>query len=301
MDSIRGLAEKGGLVDPFQVSTVPHLPELDVPRRAPSDDAWTLTELYRSMLDILTTSEAELEADQERLALMLSQAQSLQDPAVDIQVFLLHEGIELRLRELNEECRRLAIVELRLERCIDEAEAQCEIDAVRTCGLVDPRLLDKLVDQRRVIRLQQQEMDQIRFDRDVLADDAARLREEVETFAHGDADGEGGAEVATALMMSEQRRAAELVSTRAARLADAALEQTQNGETPGEISGAADTHRPVDVTPPTATAGARPRTNPLLDARPQPKRGPRGGGRPADDGVEPLRADGAAASPNDFL
>eukprot|EP00929_Paragymnodinium_shiwhaense_P001631 TRINITY_DN10186_c0_g2_i1.p1 TRINITY_DN10186_c0_g2~~TRINITY_DN10186_c0_g2_i1.p1 ORF type:complete len:312 (+),score=79.99 TRINITY_DN10186_c0_g2_i1:158-1093(+) len=203
MDAIRGMPA-GGATNPFHVSTVPHLYPPEATRPAAAQEAWSLAETYRRMLDIVGAMQALLEMDQESLALLLREAHAAQNPELDVKVFLLQEGIELRLRELEEECRRLASVELRLQRAIDEAEAECEIEAIREAGLVDPRLLEKLLDQRKVIKLQQEELDQMKFERDVLLDDAARLREDCEAFGEGDEFGDGGLDVFTQSMDAVQ-------------------------------------------------------------------------------------------------
>ncbi|CAK9032291.1 unnamed protein product [Durusdinium trenchii] len=51
--------------------------------------------------------------------------------------------------------------------------------AVQQAGLVDEVLAARLVEQRRVIKLQQEELDQLHFEHQVLAEEASRLREEV--------------------------------------------------------------------------------------------------------------------------
>lgn len=167
-------------VDPYHLSTVHRPQHPEIPRRPPHEEAQSLADVYRMLLERLVVAQEELERDQESWALMLLRAQQATPPDLDLdaQIFLLRDGLDLRVREYEEECRRLDMVELRLRRCIDEAEAALELDAVEASGLMDPRLRERLVEQRRVIRLQQDELDQMRFERDVLGDDAIRLREE---------------------------------------------------------------------------------------------------------------------------
>eukprot|EP00928_Gymnodinium_smaydae_P048707 TRINITY_DN32608_c0_g1_i1.p1 TRINITY_DN32608_c0_g1~~TRINITY_DN32608_c0_g1_i1.p1 ORF type:complete len:306 (+),score=91.02 TRINITY_DN32608_c0_g1_i1:191-1108(+) len=264
MEAIRGAAAALGAdgaagiaASPYYVSTVPHLHEPDEERPTPVDEAWTLSDIYRRMLDVVAASEADLEHDQERLAELLARAQNAYPPRedLDIQVFLLHEGLELRLRELDEECRRLHAMERRLQRGIEEAEAKCEIDAIRVSGLVDPRLLDRLLDQRRVISLQQEEIEQARFERDVLADDAARMREAAAFFLEGDAFGDGGGPDVIVPQPDLQERLPRDVHAR--NLVDATAPNRFGPEAAGD---AAD-----------PGADRRASQNPLMSARPRPK------------------------------
>ncbi|CAE7863192.1 Mctp1 [Symbiodinium microadriaticum] len=94
-------------------------------------------------------------------------------------VFLFLDGLELRIRDFEEGCYKLSLAERRLSRCLDDLESQLELEAVQQSGLVDEVLASRLVEQRRVIQLQQVELDQLHFEHQVLAEEAARLREEV--------------------------------------------------------------------------------------------------------------------------
>ncbi|CAE7491951.1 MCTP1 [Symbiodinium sp. CCMP2592] len=94
-------------------------------------------------------------------------------------VFLFLDGLELRIRDFEEGCYKLSLAERRLSRCLDDLESQLELEAVQQSGLVDEVLASRLVEQRRVIKLQQVELDQLHFEHQVLAEEAARLREEV--------------------------------------------------------------------------------------------------------------------------
>eukprot|EP00403_Amphidinium_massartii_P000252 CAMPEP_0178379152 /NCGR_PEP_ID=MMETSP0689_2-20121128/4793_1 /TAXON_ID=160604 /ORGANISM="Amphidinium massartii, Strain CS-259" /LENGTH=361 /DNA_ID=CAMNT_0019999241 /DNA_START=40 /DNA_END=1122 /DNA_ORIENTATION=- len=170
-------------LDPFLLSTVPRS-QAPGASAGPENEARVLAELYRRMVEGIEAVQLQLETDQEHLALMIQQAQH-RCATLPIglcweeedQVTLFRDGLELRLREFEEACRRLASLERRLQRKLDEAEAACELEAITATGLVDPRLIDKLVEQRRVIRLQQEELEHVYFERDCLRDDAERLRE----------------------------------------------------------------------------------------------------------------------------
>eukprot|EP00747_Dinoflagellata_sp_TGD_P200363 gnl/TRDRNA2_/TRDRNA2_73759_c1_seq1.p1 gnl/TRDRNA2_/TRDRNA2_73759_c1~~gnl/TRDRNA2_/TRDRNA2_73759_c1_seq1.p1 ORF type:complete len:316 (-),score=76.48 gnl/TRDRNA2_/TRDRNA2_73759_c1_seq1:40-957(-) len=120
----------------------------------------------------------DIEADQERLAkLMATLVNNPRDELLYSQIQLFRDGLELRIREFDEECRRLHATQRRMQHKVDEAEASFELEAIQSNRLVDPKLVEKLVEQRRVIRLQQEELEQLTFERDVLSDDAARLRQ----------------------------------------------------------------------------------------------------------------------------
>ncbi|CAE7744234.1 SET5, partial [Symbiodinium pilosum] len=100
--------------------------------------------------------------------------------SLSLGVFLFRDGLELRIRDFEEGCYKLSLAERRLDRCLDDLESQLELEAVQQSGLVDEVLAARLVEQRRVIKLQQEELDQLHFEHQVLAEEAARLREEVE-------------------------------------------------------------------------------------------------------------------------
>ncbi|CAE7515944.1 SET5 [Symbiodinium sp. CCMP2456] len=101
------------------------------------------------------------------------------EDVLDETVFLFLDGLEFRMRDFEEGCYKLSLAERRLSRCLDDLESQLELEAVQQSGLVDDVLASRLVEQRRVIQLQQVELDQLHFEHQVLAEEAARLREEV--------------------------------------------------------------------------------------------------------------------------
>eukprot|EP00405_Crypthecodinium_cohnii_P049253 CAMPEP_0206601568 /NCGR_PEP_ID=MMETSP0325_2-20121206/46724_1 /ASSEMBLY_ACC=CAM_ASM_000347 /TAXON_ID=2866 /ORGANISM="Crypthecodinium cohnii, Strain Seligo" /LENGTH=266 /DNA_ID=CAMNT_0054113599 /DNA_START=108 /DNA_END=904 /DNA_ORIENTATION=- len=177
-----------GYADPFYQSTCPRIsdPQSGLGNE-PQREAKSLAHAYMRLVDKLTYDRRKLVDDQESLALMLSDAQATfpPDEALETQLFFLRDGLELRLREFEEECRRASAVERRFQRKLDDVEAECEIETVKAIDKVDPRLIDKMEEQRRIIRLQQDELDQIYFERDVLMDDIERLKEELSFLPPG--------------------------------------------------------------------------------------------------------------------
>lgn len=169
------------LPDPFRLTTVPRTLKPGEPRPVPTQEARHLIEAYQRLLEELLPAQEAIEADQERMAWGLAQAKQARPPdaSLDMQVFVFLDGLELRIRDFEEGCFKLSQVERRLERCLDDVESQLELEAVQQAGLVDEVLAARLVEQRRVIKLQQEELDQLHFEHQVLSEEASRLREEV--------------------------------------------------------------------------------------------------------------------------
>lgn len=167
--------------DPFSLTTVPRTVKPEERRPSSQEEAQHLLEAYHRLLDQLLAAQESIEMDQERMAWGLLQAKQANPPDdfLDMQVFLFLDGLELRIRDFEEGCYKLSLAERRLSRCLDDLESQLELEAVQQSGLVDEVLASRLVEQRRVIQLQQVELDQLHFEHQVLAEEAARLREEV--------------------------------------------------------------------------------------------------------------------------
>eukprot|EP00438_Fugacium_kawagutii_P034335 Skav216690 [mRNA] locus=scaffold91:202503:203222:+ [translate_table: standard] len=180
------------LPDPFRLTTVPRTVKPGEPRPLPTQEARHLIEAYQRLLEELLPAQEAIEADQERMAWGLLQAKQARPPDafLDMQVFVFLDGLELRIRDFEEGCFKLSQVERRLERCLDDVESQLELEAVQQAGLVDEVLAARLVEQRRVIKLQQEELDQLHFEHQVLSEEASRLREEVAAIEPGSEDSE---------------------------------------------------------------------------------------------------------------
>ncbi|CAJ1376938.1 unnamed protein product, partial [Effrenium voratum] len=157
-------------------------------RPSPAQEARQLIEAFQQLLDQLLSAQEAIEVDQERMAWGLLQAKQAKPPdsELDTQVFIFLDGLELRIRDYEEGCYKLSLVERRLAQCLELMEANLELKAVQQAGLVDEVLAARLLEQRRVIQLQQEELDQLQFERQVLSEEAARLREELEVWEPGE-------------------------------------------------------------------------------------------------------------------
>ena len=140
-----------------------------------------LTEQLQMELGNLASTHSVLEADMQRLASMLgpfmTPAGRLNLPEkMDPKILLFKQGLDFRISEYNEDCRRLENVQERLQRKLEEAAGAYERTFMGATGLADARIIRRLEELQRIIQVQQQELDQARFERDVVADEAKRLR-----------------------------------------------------------------------------------------------------------------------------
>jgi len=140
-----------------------------------------LTEQLQLELGNLASTHSVLEADMQRLASMLgpfmTPAGRLNLPEkMDPKVLLFKQGLDFRISEYNEDCRRLENIQERLQRKLEEAAGAYERTFMGATGLADARIIRRLEELQRIIQVQQQELDQARFERDVVADEAKRLR-----------------------------------------------------------------------------------------------------------------------------
>jgi hypothetical protein len=139
-----------------------------------------LTDLYQQQLSELSACHSLLQTDQERLAEMLAPYVSsdgrLSMNQPDPKVILFKQGLDLRMKEFEDDCRRIQKTERRLQSKIDEATVGFESQFAEASGLADKRVLKRISEQQRIIEAQQIEMDQLRFERDVLKDETRRLQ-----------------------------------------------------------------------------------------------------------------------------
>ena len=143
-----------------------------------------LTEQLQFELGNLSSTHSILEQDMQRLASMLAPYMTpagrlnLPDKGqLDAKVLLFKQGLDFRIAEYNEDCKRLEQVQSRLQRKLEEAAGSYERTFMGVSGLADARIIRRLEELQRVIHVQQQELDQARFERDVVADEAKRLRQ----------------------------------------------------------------------------------------------------------------------------
>ena len=143
-----------------------------------------LTEQLQYELGSLSSTHSVLEQDMQRLASMLSPymtpAGRLNLPdngQLDSKILLFKQGLDFRISEYNEDCKRLEQVQSRLQRKLEEAAGSYERTFMGVSGLADARIIRRLEELQRVITVQQHELDQARFERDVVADESKRLRQ----------------------------------------------------------------------------------------------------------------------------
>lgn len=139
-----------------------------------------LTELYQRQLSDVTRSHGALEDDQERLAkLMKSVNAGLAGAGTSTSVMIVKEGLDLRLREFEEDCRRVRHTERNLQRKIDNIAVEQEVQILEMTGICDQRVLRCLKEKQRQLESQQLELDQLRFEKETLEDESRRLRQMV--------------------------------------------------------------------------------------------------------------------------
>eukprot|EP00913_Durusdinium_trenchii_P016800 g15790.t1 len=159
-----------------------------------------LEDLYQSQLAELNACHSLLTVDQERLATMLAPyvnaSGELVMEAPDPDVMLFKQGLDLRLKEFEEDCKRIQQTEQKLQDKIDSAASDYEQAIHGMATATDARIFKRLREQQRQIELQQQdlilcliistyrltqqplkEIDQIRFEKEILQEETKRLRE----------------------------------------------------------------------------------------------------------------------------
>jgi hypothetical protein len=143
-----------------------------------------LTEQLQFELGNLSGTHSTLEQDMQRLAAMLAPYMTpagrlnLPDNGhLDPKILLFKQGLDFRIAEYNEDCKRLEQVQSRLQRKLEEAAGSYERTFMGVSGLADARIIRRLEELQRTIQVQQQELDQARFEKDVVADEAKRLKQ----------------------------------------------------------------------------------------------------------------------------
>lgn len=138
-----------------------------------------LCDLYQQLLTELNACHSLLQVDQERLAAMLVPYVNAQNQLVEPEpdVLLFKQGLDLRLQEFEEDCQKIQKVERRLQKKIDEACSEYDAAVHDIAQVADSRILRRLRDNQRKIDLQQQEIDQLRFEKDILEKETRKLRE----------------------------------------------------------------------------------------------------------------------------
>jgi hypothetical protein len=96
---------------------------------------------------------------------------------LDPKVLLFKEGLDLRVSEFQEDCKRIQTTERRLQTKIERAAEDYERNFLQSSGLVDARVLKRVREQQRLIQVQQGELEQLRFEKDILQAENRRLKE----------------------------------------------------------------------------------------------------------------------------
>eukprot|EP00418_Pyrodinium_bahamense_P064556 CAMPEP_0179101452 /NCGR_PEP_ID=MMETSP0796-20121207/46907_1 /TAXON_ID=73915 /ORGANISM="Pyrodinium bahamense, Strain pbaha01" /LENGTH=208 /DNA_ID=CAMNT_0020799303 /DNA_START=148 /DNA_END=774 /DNA_ORIENTATION=+ len=139
-----------------------------------------LCDLYQQQLAELNACHSLLTADQERLASMLAPYMDARGELVmskpDPDVLLFKEGLDLRLREFEEDCKRIKRTEGALQERIDQAAVDYERAVHSIAMSSDSRVFRRLREQQQLIDLQQQEIDQVRYEKELLQEETQRLR-----------------------------------------------------------------------------------------------------------------------------
>jgi hypothetical protein len=89
---------------------------------------------------------------------------------------LYKQGLDLQLKELDDGCRRIWRTERRLQNKLHEVMVSAEGQYAEAAGLADGRTLKQLAENERIIEQQALEMEELRFQRDVLKDETRRLQ-----------------------------------------------------------------------------------------------------------------------------
>lgn len=103
--------------------------------------------------------------------------------AADPAIVMFKDGLELRLSEFKEDCKRVQQIEQRLQEKIEAATTEYEHTVQQVSNVADARILKRLREQQRLIDVQQAEIDQIRHEKNCLQAETRRLRE-LTRFGH---------------------------------------------------------------------------------------------------------------------
>mmetsp|Transcript_19757 Transcript_19757/g.42311 ORF Transcript_19757/g.42311 Transcript_19757/m.42311 type:complete len:200 (-) Transcript_19757:91-690(-) len=140
-----------------------------------------LCDQYQEQLAELNACHSLLVIDQERLASMLAPYVNASGVLVmespDPDVLLFKKGLDLRLAQFEEDCKRIQATERRLQQCIENATTEYEEAVTGIAKNSDSRIFKRLREQQRQIELQQQEIDQVRFEKELLQEETRRLRD----------------------------------------------------------------------------------------------------------------------------
>ncbi|EPR57628.1 hypothetical protein TGME49_293550 [Toxoplasma gondii ME49] len=148
---------------------------------------------YQQQLAEITAEHSLLLEDQAKLAAFIEPYLDEDGRVIgefDETLLLFKQGLDLRLLEYEEDCRRIQQTERRLQRHIDDICLRYDSMVMEAQGYAESRLLGQVKDLQRVIWILHSELDELRFQRDIFADETKRLRG-ICRFGHWIQDGYG--------------------------------------------------------------------------------------------------------------
>jgi len=163
-------------MDPFLMSTVPVNRHPHTPKPTTFSEyemsAMQFFNLYEQQLAEIVSCQKLLTQDQETLAALMQ--------AEDEDILLFKEGLDLRLQEFEDDCRRLFATQTRLSRLLWFCEALREYELFETTGLTSEPSLRRMRQQLEVMERQHHTLDLVKFERDCEEDHCRRLKNEIE-------------------------------------------------------------------------------------------------------------------------
>ncbi|XP_053991825.1 uncharacterized protein LOC128883469 isoform X2 [Hylaeus volcanicus] len=155
--------------------------EEPLPRWAQSNhEIMQLTDLYQQQLAELASTHTLLMNDQKAFATAMEpfveKDGTFRVPPDEKWIFI-KRGLDLRLLEFEEDCRRIQQTERHLQRKIDDCTLTYETSLIEARGYAETRLIEQIQEQQKLIEYQQHELDELRFQRDLYSDETSRLRQ----------------------------------------------------------------------------------------------------------------------------
>ncbi|CBZ49551.1 conserved hypothetical protein [Neospora caninum Liverpool] len=164
---------------PGSASGAPQQPMLPPNLALANAEIAALVDLYQQQLAEITAEHSLLLEDQAKLAAFIAPYLDEEGRVVgefDDTLLLFKQGLDLRLLEYEEDCRRIQQTERRLQRHIDDICLSYDSMVMEAQGYAESRLLGQVKELQRVIWILHSELDELRFQRDIFADETKRLR-----------------------------------------------------------------------------------------------------------------------------
>nr|CAJ20421.1 hypothetical protein TgIa.1690 [Toxoplasma gondii RH] len=164
---------------PGTVGAAPQQPMIPPNLALANAETAALVDLYQQQLAEITAEHSLLLEDQAKLAAFIEPYLDEDGRVIgefDETLLLFKQGLDLRLLEYEEDCRRIQQTERRLQRHIDDICLRYDSMVMEAQGYAESRLLGQVKDLQRVIWILHSELDELRFQRDIFADETKRLR-----------------------------------------------------------------------------------------------------------------------------